>query len=223
MIVMFILCIASAMAIEVTDICMDKESDCAIIYSEDVSHDSNRERIPNDHAISESYEHTQNLQEITEVKDYEVKECTTENSVVISQLNQIERANEDQNVVSLKSDNGKPVEKVQLDSEKTKGGNKSRPSVNQASKPSAGNARTKHTVPRPFTLATEKRASSGARPVSAVLDCGNGVNKSPNSSNPRHLNTTKHTQVAAATKMRKTFVMISIWLDWMYLLSMLKF
>ncbi|PRQ36359.1 hypothetical protein RchiOBHm_Chr4g0390601 [Rosa chinensis] len=192
------------MAIEVTDICMDKESDGAIIYS-DASHDSNRERIPNDHAISESYEETQNLQESTEVKDYEVKECTTETSVDISQLSQIENAIEDQNVVSSKPDNGKPVEKVQRDSEKTKDGNKSRPSVNQASKPSAGNGRTKHTVPRPFTLATEKRASYGARPVSAVLDCGNGINKSPNSSNPRHLNTTKHTQPRSPLVPRKSF------------------
>nr|XP_011467878.1 PREDICTED: protein WVD2-like 1 [Fragaria vesca subsp. vesca] len=192
------------MAIEVTDICMDKESDGAIIYS-DASNDSNRIRIPNGHAISESYEHTQNLQENTEAKDYEVKECTTETSVDVSQLSQNENANEDQNVVSLKPDNGKPLEKVQRDSEKTNDGIKSRASVNQASKPSVGIAKTKHTIPRPFTLATEKRASSGARPISAVLDYGKAINKSPNSSNPRHLNTTKHTQPISPLVPRKPF------------------
>ncbi|XP_050373561.1 protein WVD2-like 3 [Argentina anserina] len=192
------------MAIEVTDICIDKESDGAVIYS-DASNYSSRERIPNDHAISESYEHTQNLPETTEVKDYEVKECTTETSVDISQLSQNENANGNQNILSLKPENGKPLEKVQRDSEKIKDGIKSRPYLNQASKPSSGNAKTKHTIPRPFTLATEKRASSGARSISAVLECGNGINKSSNSSNPRHLNTTKHTQPISPLLPRKSF------------------
>lgn len=192
------------MGIEVTDICMDKESECVIVYSEGLSHDSNHERIPSDHAISESYEHIngdrepQNLEESIEVKEYEVKECTTENSVDVSQMSHVEKSNEDQNAVGLNSENDRPVEKVQLNSRKTKDSNKSRASVIHTSKSAAGNARTKHTVPQPFTLATEKRALCGTRPVSAVLDCGNGGNKLSNTSDLRHLHTTKHNQVAPA-------------------------
>ncbi|TQE00790.1 hypothetical protein C1H46_013585 [Malus baccata] len=188
------------MGIEVTDICMDKESEYVTNYSEGLSHDSNHERIPSDHVISESYEHIngdreqQNLEESLEVKEYEVKECTTENSVDVSQLSLIEKFSEDQNVVRSNSDNDQPLDKVQLDSGKTKVSGKSLASAKRASKPAAGNARTKHTVPQPFTLATEKRASCGSRPVSAVLDCGNGANKLPNRSDLRHLNTTKHNQ-----------------------------
>ncbi|XP_021801859.1 protein WVD2-like 3 isoform X1 [Prunus avium] len=202
-------CIASAMGIEVTDICMDKESECVIVYSEGLSHDSNHERIPSDHAISESYEHIngdrepQNLEESIEVKEYEVKECTTENSVDVSQMSHVEKSNEDQNAVGLNSENDQPVEKVQLNSRKTKDSNKSRASVNHTSKSAAGNARTKHTVPQPFTLATEKRALCGTRPVSAVLDCGNGGNKLSNTSDLRHLHTTKHNQPISPLISRK--------------------
>lgn len=187
------------MGIEVTDICMDKESDHVINYSEGLSHDSNHGRTPSDHAISESHEHIngdhepQNLEE-----SIEVKECTTENSVDISQPSHVEKSDEVQNVVSSNSDNDRPVEKVQVDSGKTKDNDKLRASLSYESKPGAGKTRTKHTVPQPFTLATEKRASCVTRPVSAVADCSNGVNKSSTTSTLRHLNTTKHNQVALA-------------------------
>ncbi|XP_068331480.1 protein WVD2-like 3 [Pyrus communis] len=146
------------MGMEVTDICMDKESESVTNYS-GLSHDSNPEGIP---------------------------ECS-----------------EDQNVVRSDSDNHQTVEKVQLDSGKTKVTSKSLASVKHASKPAAGNAGTKHTVPQPFTLATEKRASCGNRPVSVALNCGNGVNKLSNTSDLRILNTTKHNQPISPLVRRK--------------------
>ncbi|TQD90165.1 hypothetical protein C1H46_024271 [Malus baccata] len=95
------------------------------------------------------------------------------------------------------------VEKVQLDSGKTKVTSTSLASVKHASKPAAGNAGTKHTVPQPFTLATEKRASCGTRLVSVALNCGNGVYKLSNTSDLRHLNTTKHNQPISPLVRRK--------------------
>lgn len=180
---------------EVTDICMDKESECVIIYPKDVSQDSDHESITNDTAISESYveingDHEQkNLEESTEVKEYEVKECTNENK---SQLCDDQNSNGEPNIVSSDLGDGQTVEKVHLDSEKTKDQNKSRLSVNNASKPAAGNVKTKLTIPQPFALATEKRASSGPRPVGAVPD---GMNKSSDKKNLQHLNSVKKDQV----------------------------
>lgn len=185
----------SVMGMEVTDICMDKESECVIIYPKDVSQDSDHESITNDTAISESYveingDHEQkNLEESTEVKEYEVKECTNENK---SQLCDDQNSNGEPNIVSSDLGDGQTVEKVHLDSEKTKDQNKSRLSVNNASKPAAGNVKTKLTIPQPFALATEKRASSGPRPVGAVPD---GMNKSSDKKNLQHLNSVKKDQV----------------------------
>ncbi|KAM6566428.1 hypothetical protein CsatA_025556 [Cannabis sativa] len=193
------------MGMEVTDICMDKESECVIIYPKDASPDSDHESIPADNAITESCvdingEHElKNLEEKTEVKEYEVKECTNENN---SELCDNESSNEEPNIVSSDLGNDQPVEKAHLDSEKTKDQNKSRLSVNCASKTVAGNVKTKHTIPQPFALATEKRASSGPRPVGAVPDAGNGVNKSSNTNN-LHLNTVKKNQPVSSSVPRK--------------------
>lgn len=191
---------------EVTDICMDKESECVIIYPKDASPDSDHESIPTDNAIAESCvdingdHELKNLEEKTEVKEYEVKECTNENK---SQLCDDESSNEEPNVVSSDLGNDQPVEKAHLDSsEKTKDQAKSRLSVNYASKPVTGTAKTKHTIPQPFALATEKRASSGPRPVGAVPDVGNGLNKSSNTNN-LHFSTVKKNQPVSSSVPRK--------------------
>lgn len=196
----------SAMGIEVTDICMDKESDCVIVYSKGDSHDSDLEAIPNGNAVSESYEHIsgdhelQILEESTEVKEYVVKECTTES---ISELGHNKKSNERQNVVSSDSGVGQPEEKVQRDLRKAKNQNKPRLSVHHVSKPPSANVRTTHTVPQPFALATEKRASCGTRPVGAVPDASSGVHKSSNiNNNMRHFSTAKKNQVMTVTKLR---------------------
>jgi hypothetical protein len=196
---MFLYC--SAMGIEVTDICMDKEPDCVIVYSNGVSHDLNHETAPNQHDGSESDEHInegpeiQSSEESTEAKEYEVKECTNEISVEVSELCHNEKYKEEQNVVDSHFKAGLPEEKVKSESQKKKDNNKSRGSIKQASRTVAANVQTKHTVPQPFALATEKRASCGTRPAGAQPDTGTGVNKASNANNRRHPNTTKPNQV----------------------------
>lgn len=179
------------MGIEVTDVCMDKEADCVIVYSNGVSHDSDHETIPNHHDVAGPFEHVdgdpqlQSLVESTEVKEYEVKECTSETSI------EVEKGKEEQNVVSSMPEAGLPAEKTKPEDVKTKENNKSHLVVKHASKATAGNVRTKHTIPQPFSLATEKRASNGTRPTAAELK---SVNKSSNTNSLRHLNSKKQNQ-----------------------------
>lgn len=182
------------MGIEVTDVCMDKEADCVIVYSNGVSHDSDHETIPNHHDVAGSYVQ-QSVEDNTEVKEYEVKECTTENTFEMSGLSHMEKGKEEQNVVSSNPEAGLTVEKVKPEDVKTKDNNKSRLVVKHASKATAGNVRTKHTIPQPFALATEKRASNGTRPAAAEPTI---VNKLSNSNSARYLNAKKHNQVISA-------------------------
>ncbi|XP_012069780.1 protein WVD2-like 3 isoform X2 [Jatropha curcas] len=188
------------MGIEVTDICMDKERDCVIVYSNGVSHDSDHETHPNRHDILESYEpingvtELQSSDESPEAKEYEVKECTTEIPVETTEVPRADKSKEDPNLVSSKFEAGLQEEKVKSEKEK-KDVDKSRTSVQLVSKAApSGVVRTKHTVPQPFALATEKRASSGNRPTGPGLDATAGVNKSSSANNVLHPNTTKQNQ-----------------------------
>lgn len=191
------------MGMEVTDICVDKESACVTNYPKDVTHDSESESIPNETAISESYEHADGDQELkgsedsTEVKEYEVKECTNENS---SKPCHDEKSNEEPNVVCSDLGDGPPAAEVPPDCEKTKDQNKS--TLSHISKHGAGNVRIKPTVPQPFALATEKRASCGPRPGGAVT-ASNGAKRSSNKSNLQNLNTVKKNQPASSAVPRK--------------------
>lgn len=196
----------SAMGVDVTDICMDKEPDCVIVYANGVSHDSNHENVPNHHDVLESYEpingvpEVQSSEESSEAKEYEVKECTTEISVETTEVPHDERS-KDSNVISSKFEAGLKKEKVKSEKEKTKDTNKSQPCKKQASKAApSGVVRTKHTVPQPFALATEKRASCGTRPTGPELDVPAGMNKSSNANNVLLPNTIKQNQVIATTK-----------------------
>lgn len=185
------------MGVEVTDICMDKESDCVKVYSNGVSQDSNDESFPSHHDAMQSYvdgdPELQDIEEGIEAKEFEVKECTTENSVEKSELSHIENNTEAQSMLSSNLEAGLPEIKVKQETAKAKN-NKSKVSKH-ASKLAAANFRVKHTVPQPFALATEKRASSGTRPAMAELDAGTGVNKSVNTNGAHHPNTTKQNQV----------------------------
>ncbi|XWS53864.1 hypothetical protein CRYUN_Cryun10bG0037000 [Craigia yunnanensis] len=181
------------MGVEVTDICMDEESDCVIVYSNGVSQDSNTETFPRHHNVMQSYVNgdpeLQGTEEGTEAKEYEVKECTTENSVEKSELSHIENSKEEQSMLSSNLEAGLCEDKVKQETAKTKN-SKSRVSKHV----SAANVRMKHTIPQPFALATEKRASSGTRPAVAEPDAGTGVNKSSNTNGAHHPNTTKQNQ-----------------------------
>ncbi|XWS39226.1 hypothetical protein CRYUN_Cryun18bG0032200 [Craigia yunnanensis] len=181
------------MGVEVTDICMDKESDCIIVYSNGVSQNSNDETFLSHHNAIQSYMNgdpeLQGTEEGTEAKDYEVKECTTENSVEKSELSQIENSKEEQSMLSSNLEAGLSEDKVEQETAKTKN-NKSRVSKHVVPKLAAANVRMKHTVPQPFALATEKRASCGTRPAVAEPS----VNKSSNTNGAHHPNTTKQNQ-----------------------------
>ncbi|KAG4126381.1 hypothetical protein ERO13_D10G153300v2 [Gossypium hirsutum] len=183
----------SSMGVEVTNICMDKQSDCAIVYSNGVSND---ETFHSHHNAMRSYTdgdpELQGTDEGTEAKEYEVKECTTEDSVVKSEQSQIENAKEEQSMLNSNLYAGLPEDEVKHETARTKN-NKTRVSKH-VSKPAAANVRTKHTVPQPFALATEKRASSGPRPAVSEANAGTGLNKSSSINCALHLNTRKQNQ-----------------------------
>ena len=197
------------MGMEVTDICMDKESDCVIVYPKDVSQDSDHESIPSDNATSESYEHVngdhelKNLEESSEGKEYEVKECTDENKPTPCNN---ETSYGEPNIVTSDLGVGLAAEKVPQDSEKANDQNQLPLPANHVTKHAAGNVKTKLTVPQPFALATEKRASCGPRPVGAVADAGNGLNRSPNANNLQNLTTAKKTQVTVLVELNILYV-----------------
>ncbi|XP_050940516.1 protein WVD2-like 3 isoform X3 [Cucumis melo] len=159
------------MEMDGTDVCMDKEPDRVITYStggvsnvssceDSLSHQDVMEsfgEINGDHDIN-------NSEEGSEAKEYEVKECTNEKSIKIHELHLSEKPDQQQNVVSSKNEKERLEEMVLQEG---KNDEKSLLTVN-SSKSSAGNVRTRHTVPQPFALATEKRASYGTRSPNAI-------------------------------------------------------
>lgn len=193
------------MGIEVTDICMDKESDCVLVYSNGGSNNSYDETASNNHDVSDSYENInggskpQVVEKDTDVKEYEVKECTVENKVEISEACQVVTY-EEQNAMGKEVDAA--VSKEKVNSEAPKDNTKSR-SLKPASKPTAGSVRTNCTVPQPFALATEKRASSGIRPVGTESNVGSGMPKSSNTHTLQPSNTTKPSKPISTLESRK--------------------
>ncbi|XP_028762356.1 protein WVD2-like 3 isoform X2 [Neltuma alba] len=148
------------MDVEDTDVCIIKEPDRVIVYSNGTSHEAGHENVAKHHNITESFEpiveSTEHHSSEESTKEYEVKECTTENSVKRSDQSCIEKS-EDQSFV------GAPSEKNSK-SYKTKAvKHRSRPPIGNSHSKSTGNVQKKHTVPQPFALATEKRASGVMR------------------------------------------------------------
>ncbi|XP_057961149.1 protein WVD2-like 2 [Malania oleifera] len=144
---------------ELTDTLMDKKPNSIVVSSNGVSHNT----VHVAPKISE---------ESIEAEDYEVKECTAE------------KCQEKQDVLGIKStnfDTGSPRGKAtKLVAQK---------SCSPTSKsPATGNLRTNHTVPQPFTLATDKRPScvnhsAGAETATASVNSSANVNglQSPSS------------------------------------------
>ncbi|GKU85823.1 hypothetical protein SLEP1_g442 [Rubroshorea leprosula] len=173
------------MGIEVTDVCKDKEPDCVNTYSNGVSPDHGDETFENRHGDLKSYLHVNedaqlpNAEESAQAKDYVIMECTTQDLVEKLELSQVEKSEEEATQASSNLEIGLPDEKVKQEDPKTKKYTKSRVSMKRATKPAATNVRIKHTVPQPFALATERRASFATRPaVTEEADAGTGVNKS---------------------------------------------
>ncbi|KAF8392265.1 hypothetical protein HHK36_022607 [Tetracentron sinense] len=198
------------MAREVTDICMDKKPDCVIVYSNGVAHDPVPEIAIGHDDLEKTDEQIdgdpdpQIPEENIEVKDYEVKECTTENSVEICDLCH----KEEQDVLCVKSTNFEafsPEEKTaKPEAPKSINNKKSHSPAKSASRSAAfGSLRTNCTVPQPFALATDKRATCGSRPVGSETARGGGVNRSSNANILQSPNPTKKPQPNSPLMSRK--------------------
>ncbi|WCJ23952.1 TPX2 (targeting protein for Xklp2) protein family [Euphorbia peplus] len=183
------------MGVEVLDICMDKEPDCVIVYSNGVSDDPNLESDASHPDGVEPYEHIDGVSELqsseqsSETKEYEVKECTTEMSVETNEVPCTEKSKQDQTISRSDFEAGLP-EKAKAGNQKIQDHTKARHTKHASKAAPASGVRTKHTVPQPFSLATAKRASSGTRPAGSDL----GIKKSANANNVLQPNTTKQNQ-----------------------------
>lgn len=178
-----------AMGIEDSDICIIKEPDRVVVYSDGISQDSGHETGTDNHNMTESYEH---INETTEhhsseesTKEYEVKECTTEVSVKAPDVSNIRKSEEKltpdfEGVLNAKS--SKP--------HKTRGNHKPRDTV-------------KPTVPRPFSLATERRATILTRPTFEEDNKGGNGRKSVNKKNVLSSNMLKQNQLKTPLVPRK--------------------
>lgn len=195
------------MGVEDTDICIIKEPDHVVVYSDGISHDSGNEAGAEHHNITESYEQ---INETTEhhsseesAKEYEVKECTTEVSVKVSDVINLKKCEE-----KLTSDSEDFLSERSFKSHKTRGKHNPRDTLKNGSRPPAGNshsrstgsAQIKPTVPQPFSLATEKRASIGTRPAFEEDNKGNNERKSLNKKSVLSPNMFKQNQVYANFK-----------------------
>lgn len=139
---------------ELTDVHMDKNSNGVIPNSKGASCDKVHEAPK----ISE---------DDVDAKDCEVKECTEENSV--------ENCREKQDELGIKGKN--------FDVDLTVDTN-DKPEVQKSNSPPSkshgpGNVRTSRTVPQPFALATEKRASGTTRHGAAETAADSNNAQSP--------------------------------------------
>ncbi|XP_057732266.1 protein WVD2-like 3 isoform X1 [Arachis stenosperma] len=189
------------MAIEDTEICVIKEPDRVVVYSDGISNDSGHEALTDN--ITESYEHINETNEHhsseESTKEYEVKECTTEVPVKIP------------DVSNAKISDGKLTSGFEgvhreksLKANKTKGNHKPRDNVmgNLHSK-CTGSVQIKATVPQPFSLATEKRAVVGMRPNFGEDNKSSNQRKSVNKRNILSPNVFKQNQLKSPVVLRK--------------------
>ncbi|KAK6929848.1 TPX2, C-terminal [Dillenia turbinata] len=195
---LYLLYDCSMMGMEVTDICMDKEGSSIIVHVTDDSQKLDHQitpSLPHDvearELINEDTEH-QSSEENTETRDYEVKECTNESLVENYELCKVKQEEQDAQHSTLVADSS--LEKANSEAQEKNDDKSPTSIVKPATKPSTGSVRTNYTVPQPFALATEKRASSGTRSSGTEPDICAGVNKSIKT-NPLQLpNTAKHDQ-----------------------------
>nr|DAD19775.1 TPA_asm: hypothetical protein HUJ06_021238 [Nelumbo nucifera] len=206
---------------EVDELCMDKESDCAIVYSNGDAHNTYDCNSLQPHGFTEPDEHINGdakpsiPEEKIELKDYEVKECTTESPIEITELYQVENGhNEEQDVLCDRSTNveaGLSDEgTVESESQKATDAKKlSSPVKPRIQFAAAGNTRINCPVPQPFSLATDKRASSGTRPVGAETAAASvGINKQSNANNIHSPSTSKKPQLSNILISRKALHLI---------------
>ncbi|KAK9665718.1 hypothetical protein RND81_14G130900 [Saponaria officinalis] len=168
------------MGMEVREGCADKEPDGVVTYSNDTSLGLSVETVTSRGDGMESLEHLK-VTPMPEPYECDVKECTSEKSSTISAACQADDG-EDHSYPKIKVGNELLLEtsKAPPSIMKTKGETRGKVSPKLASKTCSTNARANCTVPQPFSLATEKRAS--VRP----LDIETYVIKSLLKSKPKH-------------------------------------
>ncbi|XP_022875101.1 protein WVD2-like 3 isoform X3 [Olea europaea var. sylvestris] len=197
------------MELEVTDIHMDKEPGSVISYSNGVSHDTSYETESYQDVVQQ-FEHIylnpdpgEASKEDAEVKECQIKECNTEKSVDISKLCQVEKG-EAKDLPSSNVDIKMAKEDAKSDGHKiTADGKRSRASGKPAIKSAAGNCKTKCTVPHPFALATEKRASYGTRPYGDEIDKPSNIDNLPRPNSAKLNQVSLHVQLASPSVPRK--------------------
>ncbi|XP_031098032.1 protein WVD2-like 3 [Ipomoea triloba] len=191
------------MGMEVIDICMDKELDSVVSVQDVISQDlSSNQDVDHEHASVEG--ETSMPEENSEGKEYEVKECTAETSIPISRPPEEDDKFKEHDEPSSKSEIMLPEKDIDSEVSKATDINpKSRASVKTATKSVAGNCKTKLTVPQPFALATEKRASNGNRLVGNDVDNITPVNKPSQTNTLQHPTGTKQNQLVLPVATRK--------------------
>nr|GMD75842.1 protein WVD2-like 3 [Ipomoea batatas] len=156
----------TSVGMDVASISMDHENDSVVSSLNEVSQDSttvaNTNRgVDHDHINVEGETNmpTENL----ELKEYTVL-------IESSKLSEVRNC-EDDDGASLKCEIVLPEKEIESEvSKATEESKSSRASQKAANKTGSGNCKTKCTVPQPFALATEKRASNGTRPVGNDAD-----------------------------------------------------
>lgn len=185
--------LCSVMGRELTDLHMEKKPNGVAVVLEGVSHGK-------PHVASEISEDS------SEAKDYEVKECTEENSVV-------DQCHEKQEVLGFKStnvDTGGPDGKAEKPGTYKSGDNKTSSSTSSKSAASL-NLRT-YTVPQPFSLATEKRGL--CTHTVGTENAANGVSYSPKTNNKLSPRATKNSQVIKILVIGKVIALLIPFLGW---------
>jgi len=178
------------MGVEVANICMEKEVDSVTDNSNDLSGGASNDLLGvpsnelagdpsndlsgdprNDLLVDSNVSVTGNskpdIQTTDIIEEFEVKKCITEDITHTNNLSG-DSSNEimEPEACLVKEKTSSVMQQIEGESKKS----------NTTVKPSTKSANTKHTVPQPFALATEKRALVGTRPV------GNLVAKSSSSS-----------------------------------------
>ncbi|XP_021721772.1 protein WVD2-like 3 isoform X1 [Chenopodium quinoa] len=186
------------MGMEVREACTDKEPDGVIKYTSSASPVSSHEDAETHHNDLKSVEHDNVVPEsFSMVEDYDVKECTTDNTVEISEDCQAEKC-EDQDCPSMTDHNGHLQEKVKAQSLKTKGEIRAKVSPKIAPKTCNTNGRANCTIPQPFALATEKRAST--RPLEPETDANKVSSKSKTTHPPSSGKKNQHVSIPISKK-----------------------
>ncbi|XP_042513127.1 protein WVD2-like 3 [Macadamia integrifolia] len=182
---------------QIAETCMDKEPDRVIVYSNGVVQNSDNDIAHRLRDLPKSDDHmkgnpkSQVLEEIIELKDCDVKECTTENPIEIPELLPFKSSSPRDETV--KSEGQKPNNHKKLGS----------PVKPSSRSDGVGNMRSSCTVPQPFSLATEKRASCGTRPAVPETAVAGGINRPSNMNNLQASGTAKKPQLRSSLASRR--------------------